>query len=564
MKEMRVLLIQPRSTRQKDQPTRWPAGLMALAAMVTDKESLQGYCALLGKPEFILADTADYPDVEVSVLDLRAEAEDFDFAGYVREYRPDLVGIGAMTPDIIRAEQLAGMVKAINKEIFTVVGGNHLSSIPRETMENSNFDLGIIGEGEEVFSELIMQIATGYRNFSSMDGVILKDQQPFTRRRPVMKLDHYPTWAKAIPLLHNRERYQKITDLKGKYLGEMGVLSIMRGCPGNCSMCSARLVFPGGYRYLRFRSAPAVAQELKFISETYGINSFYGLDDTFTANKELLQELAEAFKEQGVDITFSANTRADFIDAEVADSLKAMGCKLISLGVEVGDQFISDRVVRKGTNLDQVERASKILSSRGILVKWFLMVGLPDQNWLSILKTADFILKNKDYIADIGVSTAVPYPNTALASDQKIEVIANTPWSDYHYEPEPSRKKIDFPEAIINTNVMTAREIGRARYLLIKIFEYRNHPQKMNPLLTELRQRAGSQGKSVSSSASVLSQDPAGGFNFNAQYLEMITHKITPGEPLGKRINFRNSGWGIEVTQWQGVKVIINYIKPLD
>lgn len=119
-------------------------------------------------------DTPDYPRttlaflaaflreraIDVSVLDCKYDRLDYkDAMIKVKEISPDIVGFTAFTNEIIQAGQLARMVKDYNKKIIIIIGGVHVTALQRRTMEEfPQFDIGILGEGEEILFEVLKQI----------------------------------------------------------------------------------------------------------------------------------------------------------------------------------------------------------------------------------------------------------------------------------------------------------------------------------------------------------------------------------------------------------------------
>ena len=62
---------------------------------------------------------------------------------------PDIVGFTATTPEIDGVESLAKSLKAANADIKIMVGGSHVSALPRQTMEDCPYlDYIVVGEGE--------------------------------------------------------------------------------------------------------------------------------------------------------------------------------------------------------------------------------------------------------------------------------------------------------------------------------------------------------------------------------------------------------------------------------
>ena len=62
---------------------------------------------------------------------------------------PDIVGFTATTPEFFRVQKLSKMIKDSNPEIKIMVGGSHVSALPRQTVdENPEIDYVVCEEGE--------------------------------------------------------------------------------------------------------------------------------------------------------------------------------------------------------------------------------------------------------------------------------------------------------------------------------------------------------------------------------------------------------------------------------
>ena len=86
----------------------------------------------------------------------------------VASFEPDYVGISSTTVSIKNAALFAKKIKDAGPSIVTIIGGAHVSALPVETMgEFSGFDVGVVGEGELTFHELIEALA----NRSALSGI---------------------------------------------------------------------------------------------------------------------------------------------------------------------------------------------------------------------------------------------------------------------------------------------------------------------------------------------------------------------------------------------------------
>ncbi|MDQ1354793.1 MAG: anaerobic magnesium-protoporphyrin monomethyl ester cyclase, partial [Acidobacteriota bacterium] len=82
-----------------------------------------------------------------------AEVEIFSDYRLLIQYQPDIVGIGAVTPVFDSAKYLADIFKKeLNAHIL--LGGYHITFLPTE-IKSAPFDIGILGEGEQIFLDLL-------------------------------------------------------------------------------------------------------------------------------------------------------------------------------------------------------------------------------------------------------------------------------------------------------------------------------------------------------------------------------------------------------------------------
>ncbi|MEZ4830646.1 MAG: cobalamin-dependent protein [Caldilineaceae bacterium] len=124
---MRIALINPRFRLPIDTRTTPHLGLAYLAA-VSEKRG-----------------------DEVVIFD--ADVERQSIAEFVQEYRPDLVGITANTPQVKQAWRTAKAIKEVH-DCPIVLGGPHVSVLPEESCEKPYVDIVVRGEGEDAWIEI--------------------------------------------------------------------------------------------------------------------------------------------------------------------------------------------------------------------------------------------------------------------------------------------------------------------------------------------------------------------------------------------------------------------------
>src|ERR1035438_5890750 len=108
---------------------------------------------------------------------------------------PWVVGITTVTQSIDRVALITRRLKELKPGLPIIVGGPHVSSVPTETFERFDcFDVGVIGEGELTFPDLLKAMEEG-RPLDDMKGLIYrKDGVPHrTKRRTLIQnLDSLP------------------------------------------------------------------------------------------------------------------------------------------------------------------------------------------------------------------------------------------------------------------------------------------------------------------------------------------------------------------------------------
>jgi len=73
--------------------------------------------------------------------------------------KEDIVGISCFTHEISNSAQLANKISIQSPNTKIVVGGAHVTALPKETMKTFPvFDFVIYGEGEETLCELVKAI----------------------------------------------------------------------------------------------------------------------------------------------------------------------------------------------------------------------------------------------------------------------------------------------------------------------------------------------------------------------------------------------------------------------
>ena len=196
-----------------------------------------------------------------------------------------------------------------------------------------------------------------------------------------------------------------------------------RGCPYGCNWCAKPLF---GRRYAQ-RSPGAVAEELRRLAAEVGPELVWFADDIFGLSGRWIEEFADEVQRRGAVMPFTMQSRANLMTPGVVDALTRAGAQEVWMGVESGAQEILD-AMDKGTRVEEVRFATRVLKAAGIRACWFIQLGYPGEGWPEIVATRDLIREERP--DEIGVSVAYPLPGTEFHRRVRDQIGRKTNWVD--------------------------------------------------------------------------------------------------------------------------------------
>lgn len=328
------------------------------------------------------------------------------------DFQPDIVGISCLySSQFPVVSQICADIKTIDQDINTVIGGSHPSFFAEKCLRNENIDFIIIGEGEQSFKDLLAAICSG-ADYSGIDGLAFKFNgrvQINSKKQWIENIDNIPFPARdLLPL----DKYYRISLPMGLVSRQTPAMNLItsRGCPFECTFCSSCNFW--GRRY-RPRSVGNIIKEMQQL-KVMGIKEIKFFDDNLTLDKSRAKQLFQTMINH--DFKFTWNTpngiAAQTLDPEMIGLMKESGCYEITLAVESGDPDVLRNVLKKPTDLNQIEAITKIIKAHGIDTYGFFIIGFPQETKAQIFKTLNFM--NKLALDRVSLFIANPLPGTQI------------------------------------------------------------------------------------------------------------------------------------------------------
>lgn len=366
-----------------------------------------------------LAAVAEKAGLEAKIADY---SQGGDFEKDLKEFCPDYLLINVATPTFKSDLGVLTVAKEICPDVVTIAKGAAFLTVAFEVMYfQKDLDLILFGEPEETLREVLEG-----KDYSKILGLYYRDdlRAKFTGSRPFIEdLDKLPFPARH---LVDNNIYRRPDNNKVQ-----AVIKVSRGCPFHCFFC---LATPVSGAKVRKRSAENIIEEIKECVDKYGITNFLFWSDIFNIDKAWVMDLCQKIIDSGLRITWSANTRADTADEEMAQKMYEAGCRLVSIGVESGSQEMLDKIGKRIT-LDDVRLTVKIFKKAGIRIYNYFVIGLPWEDEDTVEDTIDFAIElDSDFIS---FYTATPLPGAKFYDYAKEHSLINsdTSFSSAYFYP---------------------------------------------------------------------------------------------------------------------------------
>lgn len=335
----------------------------------------------------------------------------------IKQSKTDIVGItNPFTAQVDNTIKVSEIVKEIDNEIPTIVGGPHVSVRATQFLKDAkNVDIAVIGEGEYTMLD-IMKYYEGETDISKIQGIVYRKGGVVTLnpKRPFIKnLDELPFPAYHLVDMEKYLNPKRIRYRSTKYLREISMIT-SRGCPFNCIFCSIHLHMGKAWRA---HSKEYVVKHIEHVVNNYGVEHIHFEDDNLTLNRKRFEGFLDGIIEKGIKFNWDTpnGIRPDRLTMDILKKMKKTGCTNLIIGVESGDQYILDNVIDKHLHLEDVTKMAKMCKELNIPLTAFYVIGFPGEKKEDMKRTTEFALMlENEYNVNMLLLIATPLYGTRL------------------------------------------------------------------------------------------------------------------------------------------------------
>jgi len=302
--------------------------------------------------------------------------------------------------------------KEISKAI-TFGMGPHLTDSPGRSIEEAEgLDFVICHEAEMTLKE-ILEVLERYKSpsikrLSKIQGIAFIPSRliPGASKKPIIT-EQRPFINDLDSLPRPRHDLLPLARYWAPLLGHYTFVEASRGCTYRCIFCRQAVMWQWKYRR---RKGKTIAEEALYVN-SLGVDNILFHADTFTLDKNLVEELCDTLIAAGKPLRWACNTHVKSLyrKPELVRKMKMAGCWMIAIGIESGDDQVLKNI-KKQTTVEQIESVVRMINTAGIEAWGYFVLGLPGDTPQTLDKTINFALSLPLKIAKFDIGA--PYPGT--------------------------------------------------------------------------------------------------------------------------------------------------------
>jgi hopanoid C-3 methylase len=392
----------------------------------------------LGLERVATAALADGHDVRLLDLQVYDHAE---LERQLLDFRPEAIGFSlnylANVPEVV---DLAKRIKVVLPGCTVFVGGHSVSFVAEQVLAHADgaIDVVLKGEGETAAPALLAALPD--KALADVPGAVTAEGAG----RPPLMLHSLDDHLPARHLGGRRRKY---------FIGSMdpaASIEFTRGCPWDCSFCSAWTFYGRSYRRM---SPEAAVEDMARIREP----GVFIVDDVAFIKAEEGDEIARQLERRRIRKEYYLETRCDVLlrNEEVFRRWRRLGLTYMFLGLEALDEE-GLKAFRKRTTPVVNNKALEVARSMGLMVA-INIIADPDWDEARFAFVREWATSVPE-IVNITVQTPYPGTETWLTESRRLTTLDYRLF-DVQHAVLPTRLPLHrFYEELVKTQSVLARK----------------------------------------------------------------------------------------------------------
>jgi len=378
-----------------------------------------------------------------------------DLQKKIDEFKPDFIFWSAISSHIhgegeyVNIQNGYDLLKDLNTNNSILLTGGlqatSASEIILKKMRKINYLIG--GESELVLLEILNNFDEEKEpknislNLESIDGIsYLKENQFIQNKKQKIINDLDKISPYDYDVFDNQSL---LRPYNGSVIKAVD-FEMSRGCIYSCNYCVETIIqkyydfnesssktgaIKNFKSYLRNKSAKKIFDELTYLNKKKNIELIRCQDTNFLTNdRNILLQLSDLLDKSNLSIKIYIETRPEGINEKSIELLKKLKIDGVGMGIELADEKFREDALNRFADQEKTLNAFELLKINGIKRTAYNIIGLPNQDEESILKTIEFNRKiNPD---NITVAFYSPYYGTRSQIDGKEAGI----FDDYEFD----------------------------------------------------------------------------------------------------------------------------------